>query len=256
MSKRVPILVIFLFLFSTPVYSQQVLKPDQQAVEAGQGNSAAEDSGEPERLPEKLQDKRSWKFTRGAKAFEAEFGFAPMQPTFFAKKEYDTGGRKFATTSLRFGKVIGTAKGITYEYLFEVIPFSLALNNEVENPARAGGESRSDAAKTPKTLRKTTYGIGIQPVGFRFVFMPHQRLKPYAQTGAGFLFSNKPIPVPGSTTYNFIGDFGGGVMLSVSRTRTINVGYRYFHISNMNIGEINPGYNANIFYIGYSLFNK
>lgn len=33
-------------------------------------------------------------------------------------------------------------------------------------------------------------------------------------------------------------------------------GYRYFHISNMNTGVINPGYNANVFYIGYSSFYK
>jgi hypothetical protein len=40
---------------------------------------------------------RTWKLERGAKETHFEFGFAPMQPTFFSgKKEYDTDGRKLA----------------------------------------------------------------------------------------------------------------------------------------------------------------
>jgi len=193
----------------------------------------------------KKQDiEKNWTLTRGAKEFGFELGFAPTQPTFFSgHKEYDTDGRKFMLGSLRFGRVIGTKKGITYQYLFEIIPVSFAIDNEVLK--RDGKDGRTD-----------TYGFGIQPAGFRFIFRAHKRLKPYVQTGAGFIFTNKPIPVPESLTYNFIGDFGGGVMYSFTRKRTVSFGYRYFHISNMNIGKINPGYNANIFYLGYSLFSK
>lgn len=197
------------------------------------------------------EDRPSWKLTGGAKSFEVELGFAPMQPTFLSgEKEYDTAGRKFAMASARFSRVIGTKGPVTYQYLFEVIPAAFAFKNEVRNPAYSADNTQS------KTIRRDTFAVGIQPVGFRFLFKPDSRWKPYAQVGAGFLFSNKPIPVPESTTYNFIGDFGGGVMYSVSRKRAINFGYRYFHISNMNIGPLNPGYNANVFYIGYSFFNK
>lgn len=196
----------------------------------------------------------SWKLKRGAKEIGFEIGFAPMQPTFFSgAKEYDTDGRKFATASIRFGRVIGTHKGVTYEYLFEAIPIALAIKNEVKNPAFVSDE---ETPNEPYTIRENTYGFAVMPAGFRFIFMPKRRLKPYVQTAAGSIFTKKPIPVPESPAYNFAGAASVGLMYSVKKRQTINFGYRYFHISNMNIGEMNPGYNASIFYIGYSFFSK
>ena len=81
-------------------------------------------------------------------------------------------------------------------------------------------------------------------------------MKPYLQASTGFIFTRKPVPIPGSPNYNFVGDFGGGLMFSLTRTQVLKAGYRYYHIFNMNIGEINPGYNANIFYVGLSRFYK
>lgn len=195
-------------------------------------------------------DPSDWKFSRGAHSFEVEAGFSPTQPIFFSgRKEYDTDGRKFGMLSFRYGRVIGTKGPVTYEYLAEVIPVALAFNNEVIDKA-------APPATPPVTKRETTYAFAFEPVSFRFIFRPKRRVKPFLQTGAGFLFAKKPIPIPGSLSYDFVGDFGGGVMYSLSKRRTINFGYRYFHISNMNIGRINPGYNANVFYVGFSFFNK
>lgn len=195
-----------------------------------------------------------WKLRRGSKEWSIEFGYAPMQPTFFSgKKEYDTDGRQFALGSFRWGRVIGTTKGVTYEYLFETMPIAMALSNEVTDPSPSANK---DSDKSKYTVRQNTYGAAIHPAGFRFVFLPARRIKPYVQTSAGFIFTRKPVPVPQSPNYNFSGDFGGGIMYSVDSRHTVNFGYRYFHISNMNIGEINPGYNANIFYVGYSSFYK
>lgn len=196
----------------------------------------------------------NWKLERGSKEFALEFGYAPMQPTFLSgHEEYDTKGRKLALASLRWGRVIGTTHGVTFQYLFEAMPVAYAMQNEVSNPFyTSDGKSGSSFA----TIRENTYGAAIHPAGFRFVFLPKRRIKPFVQTSAGFIFTRKPVPVPESPSYNFSGDFGGGLMYSLDKRRTINFGYRYFHISNMNIGEINPGYNANIFYIGYSSFYK
>jgi hypothetical protein len=175
-----------------------------------------------------------------------------MQPTFFSgRKEYDTTGRRFLIGSLRFGRVIGTRKGVTYQYILDVAPLAVAFNNEVSNPA-----FESAADRLPKTRRESTAAFAIQPAGFRFIFRPRDRLKPFVQTSAGFIFTRKPMPVPQSPTYNFVGDFGGGVMYSLTQTDVLKAGYRYYHISNMNIGDINPGYNANIFYFGLSRFYK
>ena len=201
-----------------------------------------------------VPDEESWKLERGSKEMSFEFGYAPMQPTFLSgDEEYDTKGRRLALGSFRWGRVIGTAKGVTYEYLFEAMPIAYAIKNEVTNPYyKPDGKT----GVPTYTMRENTYGAAIHPAGFRFVFLPHRRLKPFVQTSAGFIFSRRPIPVPESPSYNFSGDFGGGLMYSLDKNRTVNFGYRYFHISNMNIGEINPGYNANVFYISYSSFYK
>jgi hypothetical protein len=199
-------------------------------------------------------EKNNWKLRRGSKEWSIELGYAPMQPTFFSgRKEYDTNGRQFALGSFRWGRVIGTARGITFEYLFEAMPIAVAIRNEI---ADRGPKTGKDSDKSSYTVRENTYGAAIHPAGFRFVFLPTRRLKPFIQTSVGFIFTRKPVPVPLSPNYNFSGDFGGGMMLSLDTKHTVNLGYRYFHISNMNIGEINPGYNANIFYVGYSSFYK
>lgn len=190
---------------------------------------------------------RTWKLRRGAEEWGVQTAYSPLQPTFFSgNKEYDTTDRRFSLIGLRYGRVFGTVSGVTYEYLFEASPFALALNNEVGEKAKA----------RPKTRRSNTFGVTVQPAGFRFIFRPDQRLKPFVQTAAGFIFTRRPIPVPESTNYNFVGDFGGGVMFSITRRHILKGGYRYYHISNMNIGEINPGYNANMFYVDLTVFSK
>lgn len=195
-----------------------------------------------------------WKLRRGAKELNVEVGYSPFQPTFLSgRKEYDTSGRSFALVELRWGRVIGTTKRTTFEYQAGITPVAVAFRNEVRNPAFQSAQVTPNIAPTK---RETTYGFAFAPAGFRFIFLPNRRLKPFAAAHAGFIFFKKPVPVPGSTNYDFVGDFGGGVMYQVKENKAINFGYKYYHISNINIGAINPGYNANIFYVGYSFFYK
>jgi len=196
-------------------------------------------------------EKSSYKLKRGAKEINLELGFSPFQPTFFAEKEYDTAGRKFMLATFRFGRVIGTAKGVTSEYLFEVTPLAISFKNEVKNKNYVSPQQTPNIAPT---RRKTTFGFGFQPAVFRFIFMPEKRLKPFVQTGVGMMFTNNPLLVPDATSYNFTGDFGGGLQFYTEPKKAITFGYRYFHISNFNTTNFNPGYNANIFNIGFSYF--
>lgn len=199
---------------------------------------------------------KKYRLRRGEKEFSIEFGISPFNPSNFAgPKEYDVYGRKLIAPTIRFGRVIGTRGIVTYEYLFEVMPTALFLKNEVENPEHKA--TQKEGKKMKGTMRKTSYGVGVQPLNFRFIFFPDRRLRPFAQVGTGILITNKPIPVPYSRTLNFTGDFGGGVQYFLSRQRAVLFGYRYFHISNGNFGgkENNPGYNANVFYVSFSNFS-
>lgn len=198
----------------------------------------------------------SYRLLRGEKEVSWNWGISPFNPSNFSgPKEYDVYGRDLHLTTFRFGRIIGTKGFVTYQYLFSASPLAVFTKNEVKNPAFVSKEKTPDVAPT---MRQTTWGFGVQPVNFRFIFFPDSRIKPFGQVGAGILITNKAVPVPVSKPLNFTGDFGGGIQYFTSRRRAITFGYKYFHISNGNIGGKinNPGYNANVFYVSYSFFYK
>lgn len=202
---------------------------------------------------DKTDEADNYQLRRGEKELNIEFGYSPFQPTFFAEKEYDTSGRSFGMINLRWGRVIGTRKNVTYEYQIEVTPVALAFKNEVINPAFQNAPTTPDV---PLTIRRTTYGVAVSPVGFRFLFKPKKRLKPFIAMHAGFIIFSNDTPLPDASAFNFAGDFGGGLQYQIRRNQAISFGYKYFHISNISLGKTNPGYNANVFYVGYSFFYK
>jgi hypothetical protein len=199
-------------------------------------------------------ERTNYRLLRGEKEWNFEFGYSPFEPTHFTgEKEYNTAGRKLGLPLFRWGRVIGTAKGITWQYLFEASPLAVSLKNEVKNPDYISPIATPNVAPTK---REMSYGFSITPVSFRFYFFPKSRIKPFTQLGAGVLFTNKPMPLPTTTRINFSGYWGGGVMYQIERSRAITFSYRYLHISNANTTNPNPGYNANVFSIGYSFFYK
>ncbi len=53
---------------------------------------------------------------------------------------------------------------------------------------------------------------------------------------------------------NFTGDFGGGVQWKTGARRAWTIGYRYHHVSNGYRADTNPGFDSNLFYVGFSIF--
>jgi hypothetical protein len=246
---------IFILCFSfIHIYSQQIVKtnpsednPTETTFKDKKSEPVSDDADDPENI---------YKLKRGAKEFAFEYGISPFNPSNFAgPKEFDVYGRDLHLVTLRLGRVIGTKKNVSYQYMFGVTPLAVFTKNEVVNKDYV---SPTETPNIQPTKRETTYGIGFQPVNFKFIFFAKNRLKPYAQAGAGVMFTNKAVPVPRSTLFQLTGDFGGGLMYMISEKRAVSLGYKYFHISNGNInGKINnPGFNANVFYANYSFFWK
>ena len=191
---------------------------------------------------------------RGTKELQIEYGISPFNPSNFAgPKEFDVYGRDLHLFNIRFARVIGTKKNVSYQYMFGATPLAIFYKNEVVNKDYVSPTATPNVAPTK---RETSYGTGFQPVNFKFIFLAKNRLKPYAQVGAGILVTNKAVPVPRSTLFQFTGDFGGGLMYMLTPKKAVSLGYKYFHISNGNINQKinNPGFNANVFYINYSYF--
>jgi len=195
---------------------------------------------------------KKWEIPTGSTEYGAEFGFAPDIATWMSgPKPWDISGHRQLLASVRWGKIIGTKGIVTFSYAFEFIPLSLAIGNEVKNKNYAPGSSTENPTK-----RETTYGFVINPASFRFIFLPKLRLRPFIGSGIGPSYHVKPIPIPTGTRWNLMIDFQIGGQYMLSKTRAIQFGYRYFHQSNVYLSDYNPGYNTNVYFIGYSIFKK
>jgi hypothetical protein len=240
------LLAVFL-TFTAPIFAQEIIKDRTPTP----NDSTVVQTPVSEENTEVRDD---YKLRRGDKELQVEFGISPFNPSNFAgPKEFDVYGRHLYMGTLRFGRIVGTKRNVSYEYLLGVTPLAVFEKNEVVNTDYVSATATPNIAPTK---RETNYGVAFQPINFKFIFLAKNRLKPFAQVGAGIMVTNKAVPVPRSTLFQLTGDFGGGLMYMLSEKRAVNFGYKYFHISNGNIGGKinNPGFNANVFYVNYSFF--
>jgi len=108
-----------------------------------------------------------------------------------------------------------------------------------------------------EVIREHVYGGGINPLGLKLNFRRKRRLQIIGASTAGFIASQRPVPVdiPGGTQFNFTFDFQAGFQFyNSSRSRAWILGYRYQHVSNGYRRSFNPGLDVNMIFLGYSFF--
>ena len=106
--------------------------------------------------------------------------------------------------------------------------------------------------RTGNGHRVYSYGIGGSPIGAQVNFVHFRRIEPFLTSGGGFLYFNHRMF--GQTNFNFTAQLGGGVQLFTSnRHAALDLGYKYHHISNANLGDRNPGMDSHMLFVGISL---
>src|SRR3954451_4062481 len=101
--------------------------------------------------------------------------------------------------------------------------------------------------------RRTTYGWGLEPVGFNFNFRRRHRFQPVVGINGGLAIFRRDVPISNSNSFNFTFSLRGGMQIFTSESRSVTIGYRFHHISNANTGNpFNPGIDSNFIYAGYS----
>jgi len=100
--------------------------------------------------------------------------------------------------------------------------------------------------------RRWVIGEGMSPAGFQWNFMPRHKMQPFLIGHGGYMYSTQPIPVENAGSFNFTFDFGAGVELYRSTSRSIRAEYRYHHISNHDTAQQNPGIDNGVFQVTYS----
>lgn len=97
-------------------------------------------------------------------------------------------------------------------------------------------------------------GFGITPVGFQFNLNKKNRVQPFLKSSAGFMYFNEPFPDDRGSQLNFTLEMGGGLEFVIAQNISLTLGYKYHHMSNGQLGFINPGVDSNIFYSGITIF--
>jgi len=99
------------------------------------------------------------------------------------------------------------------------------------------------------------YGGGFDPVILRWNSSVHAgRVAPYVELGGGAVRTNTNFPAGDTSNFNFIARGGGGIQLFTKRHQSFDIGCRWWHISNANLGARNPEFNGIQVSLGYHWF--
>ena len=150
---------------------------------------------------------------------------------------------RLGLVAFRYARVFARGENLALKYTLDAVPVAAMTFPSFETTA--GGI---------REVRKTITGAGLSPVGFQLNFRRRERVQPFAQASGGFLYFGERVPDTRGAQFNFTGDFGGGVQWKTGARRAWTVGYRYHHVSNGYRADVNPGFDSNLFYIGFSIF--
>ncbi|MEO8648777.1 MAG: acyloxyacyl hydrolase [Acidobacteriota bacterium] len=148
---------------------------------------------------------------------------------------------RFGIVSLRYSRRFRNTSWLNLKYTADVTPLAAI---DFKTPGQ------------PAAPRTTAVGFGGAPLGIQANFRASKKVQPYVGMSGGMLYFNKQVLGPLGTHFTFTADIGAGVEIQTRNGRAVSFGYKYFHVSNGNRGEINPGIDNNLLYIGYTFFGK
>lgn len=147
-------------------------------------------------------------------------------------------GVHFATPVLRAGPVM-------FMYAPNVVPLVVVTNNpRYETVVSAGIPRRVE------TGRGVVYGAGLVPFGLQAEAKPGRDVDVYGMAGLGGVLFSDYMPQDGARRLNFSIEFGGGLIIGTRNHRAMQVGYKFYHLSNMYTARENPGVDAHVLYFG------
>jgi len=151
---------------------------------------------------------------------------------------------KFINAGVRIGRVLtgelgsGRMRG-TFEWAADIMPLY---------------EVRQSAFYTSGP-QQWIYAFAANPVVLKYNWTGGKRVVPYFAAEGGLLVSKKDIPLPNTSSFNFMPGGAFGFYFLRSNRQAVDVSIHITHISNASIADQNPGINATMqFRIGYTWF--
>lgn len=183
----------------------------------------------------------------GKNEFTIWGGFSPDSSTVI-KGTGRTSDARFGIVAFRYARRFNNNDTFNLKYTADFVPVAVLNYPDIEI-----------APTTPLTVRRvrpTRYAFGIAPLGIQANFRPRKKYQPFIGASGGMLYFNKRTPNFVGTRFAFTADVGGGLEIKLKERRALTIGYKYYHISNGDRGLQNPGFDNNLFYIGYTFFSK
>ena len=169
-------------------------------------------------------------------------GYAPAVRTF------EVGGRTWSghlgIGALRYSRRFNNSDWVNLKYTLDASVVVLNYPDKVVT------------GTTVTPVRETKYAIGLAPIGLQGNFRPRKKLQPFIGLHLGFLPFTETIPNVTGKKLNFSTAGGGGIEYRLANKKAITFGYNFYHISNASRGIENPGYDAQLFFVGYTFLSK
>ena len=174
-------------------------------------------------------------------------GFSPDSTTII-KGTCRTPDARFGIVAFRYSRRFNTGNFVNLKYTSDFVPFA-ALNYP-------DFETLPTVPPSIKSYRPTRTGYGIAPLGLQINFRPHTKYQPFIGASGGLLYLNKQTPNLVGTRFIYTAEVNAGLEIKLKDKRAVSFGYKYYHISNGGRGLQNPGFDNNLFYVGYTYFSK
>jgi Lipid A 3-O-deacylase (PagL) len=181
--------------------------------------------------------------------------------------------RRIVSLGAGYERRIFHGKGIAFSYLGELSPVVLLrdptqailltfptgvqkfIEKDIPTPGRCfpGTTKYADGFMTTLSCSgRWTYAYEISPAGFKINMATHHRLQPSIIGSVGYLQADRIVPVVGSSAFNFLFQFGAGLELFRSVSRSWRAECRFQHYSNDYIANVNPGVDSIVYKVTYS----
>src|ERR1044072_2650548 len=153
---------------------------------------------------------------------------------------------KLGIVGLRYTRHLTSGKTAALKYTVDVIPLAILSYPLSQFPAPLDLPLQQSS--------RTVYAAGTAPIGLQVNFRPQRKVQPFIGISGGCLYFARDIPNELGKRVNFKDDVGGGLQYFYQALKDITFRYQLHHISNADRGDINPGFDSNVIYVGLSFF--
>jgi Lipid A 3-O-deacylase (PagL) len=159
-----------------------------------------------------------------------------------------TKNARLGIIGLRYARIFKPGKQISLKYTIDAIPAAVLSHPDYRFVSLGNNTFRYEE------FRRTDYALGITPIGMQINFRRQKKVQPFVGTSGGLLVFKKKIPNDFGAKFNFTADVSGGLQVMLKDKKAVTFGYKYHHLSNGNRAGYNPGFDSNVFYVGFSIF--